>query len=75
MKETGRSVVLHFVSGLHLDFCFLCADLYQVNIYKLGCSVYANVDTFRFDFEVGYKNIILNGVYVYYLSINIKNVV
>lgn len=75
MKEIGRSAVLHFLSGFHLDFCFICAELYQVNIYKLLCSVYANVDTFRFDFKVGYTNIILKGIYVYYFLMNIKDVV
>lgn len=54
------------------SFCFVCADFYQGNIYKLGCSVYANVDAFRFDFKVGYKTIISNGICVYYFLRKIK---
>lgn len=58
MKETWRSAVLHFLGGLNLDFCFVCADSYQVNISKLGCPVNEDVDTFSLDFKVGHINII-----------------
>lgn len=64
--------VVHFLSGLHLDFFLECPDLHQINIYKLTSAVYANSNTFRFDFKVGYKTRSSNILYIRYYQQIIK---